>query len=311
MSKKSVFLEVDTSIRDKNLLIAKNSDEEEEFHKFLNSTGIGQLPSITVKPTPGFCVKSHEKNGKKVFINFCQTDKIPAPKDITESELVELLDTDEICDFRVPMSIGAVRVEENKDQDVNVCDIAVNSEFMKKCNEIQSFKEFLIAVAFEGYQSKFDVDLQSDRIVLKNKKVMGTLQVHHIQQRDVDQKMNAGKLPKLDEIGPDSGARIPDNEKDSKMKIQVIEETTTTEPKHRFFKKKNVKGILFGEFYMPYVTSAKDIKLDIGEDRLIVEATNGKYFLDTFHEYKVNREGATSDYNLATKFLTISMPIIA
>lgn len=33
--------------------LQKNTEEEEEFNKFLNSTGIGQLPSISVKPTPG------------------------------------------------------------------------------------------------------------------------------------------------------------------------------------------------------------------------------------------------------------------
>ena len=33
-----------------------------------------------VAPVPGFCVKTKDKEGTKVFLNICTTDKIPEPK---------------------------------------------------------------------------------------------------------------------------------------------------------------------------------------------------------------------------------------
>ncbi|KAJ8982890.1 hypothetical protein NQ317_004320 [Molorchus minor] len=55
----------------------------------------------------GFCVKTKEVGtDTKVFVNICHTDAIPPPKDVTDRELTEIIDSDAPGDYRIPMSIG-------------------------------------------------------------------------------------------------------------------------------------------------------------------------------------------------------------
>lgn len=49
------------------------------------------LPSITVVPDPGMCVKTKNINGEKVFINFCKVLSIPPPKPISEEALQDII----------------------------------------------------------------------------------------------------------------------------------------------------------------------------------------------------------------------------
>lgn len=49
----------------------------------------------------GLCIKSQEVGTDlKVFVNICTTDAIPSPKDITETELQEIIDSEDAATFR-------------------------------------------------------------------------------------------------------------------------------------------------------------------------------------------------------------------
>lgn len=62
------------------------------------------------KPTPpGFCVKTNSSEGK-VFINICHSPSIPPPADVTEDELLQMLEEDQ-AGFRIPMSLGEPHAE--------------------------------------------------------------------------------------------------------------------------------------------------------------------------------------------------------
>ncbi|CAH8873105.1 unnamed protein product [Trichobilharzia szidati] len=68
--------------------------------------------SIIIVPKPGFCVKLKSKKQEKVFVNICISDKVPAPRRITEDELREILDDIENSPpFKVPMCIGEPHAE--------------------------------------------------------------------------------------------------------------------------------------------------------------------------------------------------------
>lgn len=62
-----------------------------------------------VPPRPGFCIKTHSAEGK-VFINICHSPSIPAPVDMTEDELLQILEEDQ-AGFRIPMSLGEPHAE--------------------------------------------------------------------------------------------------------------------------------------------------------------------------------------------------------
>lgn len=50
-------------------------------------------------------MKTRDDKRQKVFINLCQLDEIPEPKSITEDEVLELWQSEEVSDYRVPLSI--------------------------------------------------------------------------------------------------------------------------------------------------------------------------------------------------------------
>lgn len=58
---------------------------------------------------PGFCIKTNSSQGK-VFINICHSPSIPPPADVTEDELLQMLEEDQAA-FRIPMSLGEPHAE--------------------------------------------------------------------------------------------------------------------------------------------------------------------------------------------------------
>lgn len=58
---------------------------------------------------PGFCIKTNSAEGK-VFINICHSPSIPPPADLTEDELLQMLEEDQ-AGFRIPMSLGEPHAE--------------------------------------------------------------------------------------------------------------------------------------------------------------------------------------------------------
>lgn len=160
----------------------------------------------------GFCVKSYTKNeNKKVFVNICQTDAIPCPRDITNEELMQILSSEDPSSYRVPMSIGEGRTEPDKSgAPATVYDVAVNPEFFKKIEKDDLFQTFFLTVVFEGLQDKyqFEMDMQKYTI-LKNRKSIGTLQSHRIQIRDIKTFDNKVKPPLIEELGDDGLVKKP------------------------------------------------------------------------------------------------------
>ena len=69
-----------------------------------------ELPSISVIPDPGLCVKTKNLEGIKVFINVCKIEAIPPAKPITEEALQSIIVAEDYnSDFQIPMSLGAPR----------------------------------------------------------------------------------------------------------------------------------------------------------------------------------------------------------
>jgi hypothetical protein len=75
-------------------------------------------------PDPGFVLKSKvssEGGEKKVFVNICTSENIPKPKDVTEKELAEILDSEDPLRYRVPLSLGEPHAEIDKSGNGNLC----------------------------------------------------------------------------------------------------------------------------------------------------------------------------------------------
>jgi len=304
---KPIYLDVDSSIVENNLRITNDSNDE--LTKIFGNTS-KEYPSKLVKPHPGFCVKTKEDGtDTKVFVNICTTEAIPPPKEISEMELIEIIESEEASDYRVPMSIGEIRSEKDKKgNEAKAVDIAINDSFLKKIQTYQTFKNFFMAVVFQGLENKYGLICADEKIILQNKKAFGTLQTHRIQQREMDEKM--GKIKEDNSLIQELTGN---NTEFKKPSIETISSTehATKEPEYRLYKKKKVgSNCLTGEFKFPDVISANELTLDVGEDRILIESTTKGYLLDIFVPYFIRTEKCLSSFDKASKILTVSMPLV-
>nr|KAF6407707.1 PIH1 domain containing 1 [Molossus molossus] len=77
--------------------------------KELQQAQTSRPESTQIQPQPGFCIKTNSSEGK-VFINICHSPSIPPPADMTEDELLQMLEEDQ-AGFRIPMSLGEPHAE--------------------------------------------------------------------------------------------------------------------------------------------------------------------------------------------------------
>ncbi|XP_052896239.1 PIH1 domain-containing protein 1 [Anopheles moucheti] len=360
-SSKSILL--DGNGLEKSLKIVKN-EAEEQLENFLAPVAeladdISSGRSKIVKPTPGFCIKTFKKGSKeKFFINLCQTDSIPAPRDITDDQLIRVLNYWEPNSYRIPMSITVPRQTQDKsNQSCQVCDIAINANFFAKIESGGLLREFLITVLFDGLENKYDTSLdESNFRILKNKKFMDRLIPHNIQNRDVRQviesypspsaedrallseldnprplmgsQANEGRKPLIEEIDAGTVKTVKNERNSSRTVVPVstsedtpyvpdptkvaIAQAATKKPESKLFREPPAGKAkrLIGEFYLPDCVSSSEITLDVGEDRILLEARKKGYLLDVFVDYRIDESKVEAHFDSTTKILQVTMPVL-
>ena len=91
--------------------------------------------------------------------------KVPEPRDITEDELLKLLDSDDPFSFRVPMSLGEPHAEMDKSGGgCTVYDIVVNTKFLEKMQTSEVFKAFFLSVSMEGIEDKYKTTIDRSKL---------------------------------------------------------------------------------------------------------------------------------------------------
>jgi hypothetical protein len=299
----------------------KNVDENEEANgntpeisdeflsKLLESNNLKQNisdkspPNLNFKsfiPEPGFCLKTKNSKNDKIFINICKSSIIGAPKDISEEELLKIIDNqnqsaieDAAFNFRIPMSLGEPHDElDNNGNGCIVYDICINPDFFTKINTIPTFMGFFIAIAIEGLEEKYAISLDRNYIMLKNKKFMGKILEQHIRTKS---------KPVISEINPK-------NEKEKvETKKEIIEQ-----PKYKIVKVSQNDGVdfLVAEFELPKLISSNSLILDLGEDRILLATRSNIYRLDIYLPYNINQDDSGAEFDFKRKILTITMPLL-
>ncbi|XP_058124358.1 PIH1 domain-containing protein 1 [Anopheles ziemanni] len=347
---------LDGSELERSLRIVQN-DEEEQLENFFAPVAeladdISSGRSKIVKPLPGFCIKAFKQGTEeKFFINVCHTDGIPPPRDITEDELIRILNDGEMSNFRVPLSITHPRETLDKSsQGCQVCDIAINSKFFREIEAGGLKYEFLVTVIFDGIEHKYGVTLDERNFrKLKNKKFIDKLIPHNIQNRDVKQVIESYhrldhpepplsrsakpvKKPLIEEIDagtmksaknetnstrssvvsgapPSSVAEVPYVPDPTKV---AISQATSRKPESKLFREPPAGKAqrLIGEFHLPECNSSSEITLDVGEDRIFLEARKKGYLLDVFVDYRIDDAQVEAHFDTTTKILQVTMPLV-
>lgn len=273
-------------------------------------------PQFTVvTPEPGVCVKTKDNKGEKVFINICKTSQMPSPRDITEEELVELLDQ-EVPDYRIPMSIGEPHAELDKSgKGCTAYDVMISDEFMAKVQKSHIFNGFFMSVLYEGLENKFNIMLDRNWTQLKNRKCLGNLHEHHVR---------AKSKPRILEVQP---SETTEKEKEkaesvSKPLITEVNSSTSGEAKQNVGKtleepecvimqepKKGYPEFLVAEIKLPKVKSSRTVDLDLGEDRVLLKAHPDLYSLDIYLPFDILQDESGAQFNRNTKVLTLTLPV--
>lgn len=274
----------------------------------------------------GICVKAYTLiDNEKCFVNICQSEGIPPPEDISVDQLTEILSSETPSTYKIPMSITELRKTDDKSgKEATVCDVAINPQFYRKIIGNIVFRDFLITIIFEAFDNKYNIQINRDTwVILKNRKFIGTLVKHRVQNRDVKQvyqsyqnptKEHKGLIEALDnsfEAKPKTKSRslIQEIRKGSTPVTTPTSPTTPVVdvvrnlpsvlgqriPDYRLFKRSEPTTHLIGEFYLPEIQSQKDIKLNIGANRVVLE-TNG-YSFDKFTNYTVEPTKCIAQFN--------------
>ncbi|KAL5009731.1 hypothetical protein ScPMuIL_012036 [Solemya velum] len=269
------------------------------------------IPSTVIKPKPGFCLKTRNDKEEKVFINICTAENVPQPKDISETDLLGLLDSDDPTGFRIPMSIGQPHAEVDKSgQGCTAFDVVIHPSFYDKMQKSQVFKSFFLTVTAEGIESKNDQLLSRDWNVLKNRKFVGTLQEQYIRTKSkpLIMEMDGSSSP-----GCQSSSKPPlIQEVSTKTKVEDTQSRGQV-PEYRIIQDpaEGYPDFLVAEISLPKVKNAASMSVDIGGDRILLKTRSNAYYLDIYLPFDLVQEDCGAQFNRKTNILTITMPVEA
>ncbi|XP_034128608.1 PIH1 domain-containing protein 1 isoform X2 [Drosophila guanche] len=326
MSRRTNFIDGNDSFRDQNLRFVRN-EFEDNMNQFFgganpsdNTQQQQQAPprdALIVQPTPGFCVKSFKVNSnEKFFINVCQAPEVPAPEDVTEEELIAILESPTPGSFRVPMSISDPRqTKDRSNKTVDVCDIAINPQFLVKLQKSQLFKNFFQQLSAEALSEKYNVQISMEKtIILNNRKFMGTLVSHRVRNADVKHVQSVTGNPAAVEGAKDKQAPSKlIQEIDAKHAAEIRKSRQREELQYKLRAQIRDEAVheILAEIYLPNCVSSHEVNLDVGEDRILVESKKHGYLFDKFVNYRLQQDRARALFDKTSKMLQVRIPVFS
>lgn len=226
------------------------------------------------------------------------------------------------------MSITELRLTPDKaGKEAVVCDVAIHPAFFRKIEAMNVFRDFLITIVFEALDTKYNMQINRESwIILKNRKCIGNLIKHRIQNRDAKAVYESYQNPTKEhqtlirelDSGNALPAAVPANPANKKAKMitelatdaapkpadtrlilpaKVATSSVSSEmrePQYRLFKNRST---LVAEFFLPDVMWQNEISLDLGRDRLVLEARRTGYLLDSFFPHNIEHNQSSAHFN--------------
>ena len=299
------FLDIDDTILTKNLTLPENAAKDDFIMKQPESK-----PFFIIQPMPGICVKAKTEDGEKIFVNICTSDKIPPPEDISDAKLFEIACATENLDYVMPMSIGTERLETDKDgRPCVTCDVAVNTAYFEKCRQKKMFLLFTVSVVLDGVANKFDkIFNREDYVILKNRKVIGKLQQHKIENREPRGRPQAQK-PLIEELKPSVKSSPKKKSRSNEIKI---ENNQVNSKSNYVLLKQPLEGAathLIGLFETPKGITGADVQVLLDQDRIVITVDNSNFAYDLSIPYTINIAQVKCFLDKDLKILRLDMPV--
>ncbi|XP_006160213.1 PIH1 domain-containing protein 1 isoform X4 [Tupaia chinensis] len=257
--------------------------------------------STQIQPQPGFCIKTNSSEGK-VFINICHSASIPPPADMTEDKLLQMLEEDQ-AGFRIPMSLGEPHAElDAKGQGCTAYDVAVNSDFYWRMQNSDFLRELVVTIAREGLEDKYNLQLNPEWRMLKNRTFLGSISQQNIRSRQRPRIQELGNLCTSDSPGAEEGPEKPH------LNLWL-----------------EAPDLLLAEIDLPKLAAvpgpcphrpvsqdgAQGLSLEIGENRLVMGGPQQLYQLDACIPLPINSEASKAAFHRKRKQLMVAMPLLS
>jgi len=172
---------------------------------------------VTLKPTPGFCIKSFSlrdgvyttgvsgsrinvPKGLKVFVNICWDSKVPPPPEASEDAIRRAMIGEDADDFNpdgwyVPVVVSEGRQDTDKAGKPSlVFDAVFNSSLKSRTLRDAEFKVFLIELAIQRIEAETSIHLSrqisSPNILSKGQVAERTVRIPTVMSTDDAPKKN-------------------------------------------------------------------------------------------------------------------------
>lgn len=245
--------------------------------------------------------------------------------------MTEILSSDTPSNYKIPISITELRLTPDKSgNQAVVCDAAINPQLFAKVEALMIFRDFLITIVFEALDRKYNIQINRDTwIILKNRKCMGTLVTHRVENRDVKKVYESYQNPTKEhktllnemksDVTPAVGGKRLITEIDSgtskhlgKGKGSTTKSTNSTvtsstssssststnktrKPDYRLLITK--QNVVVVEFFLPDVMTPEEICLDLNRDRIVLECRRAGYLFDSFFPFDVDANLVVVEFN--------------
>ncbi|XP_008251027.2 PIH1 domain-containing protein 1 [Oryctolagus cuniculus] len=256
--------------------------------KELQQAQTARPESTQIQPQPGFCIKTSSPADGKVFINICHSASIPPPADMTEDELLRVLEEDQ-AGFRIPMSLGEPHAElDAKGQGCTAYDVAVNSDFYRRMQNSDFLRELVVTIAREGLEDKYSLRLNPEWRLLKNRTFLGSISQQNIRARQRPRIEELGSLSTPTSPGAGGGPEKP------RLSLWL-----------------EAPDLLLAEIDLPKLDGARELSLEIGESRLVLGGPQQLYHLDAAIPLRISTAESRAAFHRKRKQLLVSMPLLS
>ncbi|XP_052511391.1 PIH1 domain-containing protein 1 isoform X1 [Budorcas taxicolor] len=264
--------------------------------KELQQAQTSRPESTQIQPQPGFCIKTNSAEGK-VFINICHSPSIPPPADLTEDEVLQMLEEDQ-AGFRIPMSLGEPHAElDAKGQGCTAYDVAVNSDFFRRMQNSDFLRELVITIAREGLEDKYGLQLNPEWRILKNRPFLGSISQQNIRSQQRPRIQELGNLYTPSSPRPEAGPEKPHLSLWLEAPDLLLAEIDL--PK-------------LGGLILPHLQDgALGLSLEVGENRLVMGGPQQLYHLDTYIPLRINCDESKAAFHQKRKQLMVAMPLLS
>ncbi|XP_057616953.1 PIH1 domain-containing protein 1 isoform X1 [Chionomys nivalis] len=246
--------------------------------KELQQAQMERSESTQIRPQPGFCIKTNSSEGK-VFINICHSPSIPPPVDVTEDELLQMLEEDQ-AGFRIPMSLGEPHAElDAKGQGCTAYDVAVNSNFYLRMQNSDFLRELVVTIAREGLEDKYGLQLNPEWRMLKYRPFLGSISQQNIRSQ---------QRPRIQELGTLEGPERPH------LNLWL-----------------EAPDLLLAEVDLPKLDGAQGLTLEIGESHLVMGGSQQLYRLNASIPLRINPEASRAAFHHRRKQLMVFLPLLS